>query len=116
MTTKRWYKYSSKTDQVDGSKWETQFYQNGSIRFGLLEVKSHKNADFEQETISLEKRVDRDREFTYVLNRQKLHFLHKCTLYINGFCNSEQFDSICLDYAYQLVESVVSHGKYEDNM
>ena len=33
-----------------------------------------------------------------------------------GFSNSEQFDSICLDYAYQLVESVVSHGKYVDNM
>ena len=81
-----------------------------------MEVESHKNPEFEQETISLEERVDQDREFTYVLNKQKSRFLHKSTLYINGFCNSEQFDSICLDYAYQLVESVVSHGKYEDNM
>ena len=58
-----------------------QFYQNGSIRFGLLEVESHKNAEFEQEMISLEERVDCDREFTDVLNRQKLRFLHKCMLY-----------------------------------
>ena len=93
-----------------------QFYQNGSIRFGLLKVESHKNAKFEQEMISLEERVDWDREFTYVLNNQKLRFLHKCALYLNGFCNSEQFDSIWLDYAYQLVESVAPHGKYEDNM
>ena len=81
-----------------------------------MEVESHENAEFEQETISLEERVDRDRELTYVLNRQKLRLLHKCTLYINGFCNSEQFGSICLEYAYQLNESVVSRGKYEDNM
>ena len=26
------------------------------------------------------------------------HFSHKCTLYINGFSNGEQFDSICLDH------------------
>ena len=37
-------------------------------------------------------------------------------LYINGFSKSEEFDSIRLDSAYQLVESVVTHGKYEDNM
>ena len=74
---------------------------------------SHKNAEFEQEMVSLEERVDRDREFTHVLNKQKLRFLHKSTLYINGFCKSEQFDSICLDYGYQLVKSVLSHGKYE---
>ena len=77
-----------------------------------MEVESHKNADFEQETISLEERVDRDNEFAYILNKQKLRFLHKSTLYIKGFCNSEQFNSICLDYAYQLDKSVVSHGKW----
>ena len=49
-----------------------------------------------------------------VLKKQKLRFLQKSTLYINGFCNNEQFDPICLDYAYQLVKSVVSQGKYED--
>ena len=90
------------------------------IRTGASELvfwkSSHKNAEFEQETISLEEKVDRDREFTYILSKRKLCFLHKCTLYINGFCNSEQFDSIHLDYAYQLIKSVVSHGKYEDNM
>ena len=53
-----------------------QFYQNGSIRFSVLEVESHKNAEFEQEIISLEERVDRDREFTDVLNKQKLGFLY----------------------------------------
>ena len=35
---------------------------------------------------------------------------------MKGFSNSEQFDSICLDSAYQLVESVVTQGKYEDSM
>ena len=29
---------------------------------------------------------------------------------------TEKFDQICLDYGYQLVESVVSHGKYDYNM
>ena len=43
------------------------------------------------------------------------HFFRKSTLNIDRFSNSEQFDSICLDYVYQLVESVVSHGEYEDN-
>ena len=37
-------------------------------------------------------------------------FFHKPTLYINGCHKREQFDSICLDYAYQLVEPVVSSG------
>ena len=91
------------------SEWEHQIW------FGLLEVESHKIAEFEQETISLEERVvDRDRQFTYVLKISL--FPQVYALYINGFCNSEQFDSIFLDCAYQLVESVVSHGKYEDNM
>ena len=63
--------------------------------------------------MSLEERIDRDSEFAHVLNKEKLRFLHKSTLSINGFCNSQQFDSICLDYAYQLVESVLSYGKYE---
>ena len=62
--------------------------------------------------MSLEERIDRDREFMHVLNKQKLRFLHKFVS-INGFSNSEQFDSIYLDFAYQLVESVLSHGKYE---
>ena len=73
-----------------------------------MEVEVQKNADFEQEKISLEETVDRDGEFTYVLNRQKFRFLLKCTLYINGFYNSEQFDSICLDYVYQLYQLVKS--------
>ena len=76
----------------------------------------YENSEFEQEAISLEEKVGRDWEFTYVLNKQKLRFLHNSTVYIKGFCNSEQFDSIYLAYAYQLVESVVSHGKHEDNM
>ena len=94
-------------------KQTSLIYQNGNIRFGIFQFKSHKNAKFEQEMMSLEVRIDRDREFTHVLNKQKLRFFHKSTLSINGFCNSEQFDSICLDYAYQLVDSVLSHGKYE---
>ena len=53
---------------------------------------------------------------SYSLRGRMYYFSRQPTLYINGFRNSEQFDSICLDYAYQLVESVVSHGKYEDNM
>ena len=103
---------SNKTDQIDGSKWETQFYQNGNIRFGLFQFERHKNPEFEKEMMSLEERVVRDRGL-HVLNKQKLRFLHKSTVYISGFCNSEQFDSICLDCFYQLVESVLSHGKYE---
>ena len=81
----------------------------GDIRFGLFQFESHKNAEFEQDMMSLEGRIDRDREFTHVLNKQKLRFLHKSTLSIK----IEQFDSICLDYVYQFVESVLSHGKYE---
>ena len=54
--------------------------------------------------------------FSYHLSGIIHRFFLKSTLYINGFCNSEQLDSICLDYGYQLVESVVSHGEYEDNM
>ena len=37
-------------------------------------------------------------------------------LYLNCPANSEQFDSICLYYAYQLVESVIFLGKYENNL
>ena len=75
------------------------------------------------------KRTDQYRAFTYVLKQGKTvffslynlsgrmhHFFRKSTLYIKVFSNSEQFDSICLDSAYQLVESVVTHGKYEDSM
>ena len=106
-------KYSNKTDQIHRSKWETQFYQNGNIRFGLFQFESHKNAECEQEMMSLEERIDRDREFKHVLNKQKLRFSRKSALSINGFCNSEQLDSIFLEYAYQLVKSVLSHSKYE---
>ena len=79
--------------------------------------------------IPLEVRTNRYRAFTYVLKQGKNrvlllynfpgrihHFFHKSTLYMNGFSNSDQFDSICLDYAFQLVESVITHCKYEDNM
>ena len=79
--------------------------------------------------IPLEVITDRYRAFTYVLKQAKtvffslynfpgrIHrFFHKSTLYINGFSNSDQFHSICLDYASQFVESVVTQGKYEDNM
>ena len=79
--------------------------------------------------IPLEVRTDRYRVFTYVLRQAKTvifslynfpgrihHFFCKSTLYINGFSNSDQFDSIYLDYASQLVESVITQGKYEDNM
>ena len=43
------------------------------------------------------------------------HFSHKCTLYINGFSNGEQFDSICLDHHWVNTQrSVLSPnaGKY----
>ena len=73
-------------------------YQNGNIRFGLFQFESDKNVEFEQEMMSLEERIDRDREFTHVLNKQNLRFLHRSTLSIKGFCNTEQFGSICLDY------------------
>ena len=66
------YKYSNKTNQIDESNWETQFYQNGSIRFGILEFDIHGNAEFEQEMISLEERVDQNTEFTLVLNKQRM--------------------------------------------
>ena len=81
-----------------------------------------------QEMISLEKSVDRYRKFTHGLNKQKLRsFVRTICLveyitfsaslrYINGFWNTKQFDSICLVYAYLLVESVVSNGKYKDSM
>ena len=77
----------------------------------------------------LEERTDRYGAFTYLLKQAKtvffswyifpgrIHrFFRKSTLYINCFSNSELFALIYLDHAYQLVESVVTHGKYEDNM
>ena len=45
---------TDKTDQIDESDWETQFYQNESIRFGLWEFETHGNAKFEQVMISME--------------------------------------------------------------
>ena len=38
-----------------------------------------------------------------------VHLLKKSLMKNFIFCAVEQFDSICLDYAYQLVRSVVSH-------
>ena len=78
--------------------------------------------------IQLKERIDRYRQFIYVLKQAKTvffstyslpgriyRFFPKPTLYINGYFNSEQFNSIYWGYAYKLVESVVSHRKYEDN-
>ena len=48
MKTSKQHKYSNKTDQINGGNWETQFYQNRSIRFGILEFEIHRNAEFEQ--------------------------------------------------------------------
>ena len=52
--------------------------------------------------------------FLHHLSGRAHRFLRESTLYVNVFSNSEQFDSILLVYAYKLVDSVVSHGKYED--
>ena len=58
--------------------------------------------------ISLKERVHQDREFTrfeqaktglffsYHLTGIIHRYLRKSTLYMNGFCNSEQFDSAIL--------------------
>ena len=66
MTTKKLYKCSDlyKTDQIDGINWETQFDQNGTVRFILLEFEIHENAGLNKKMISLEERVDQDWEFT----------------------------------------------------
>ena len=77
----------------------------------------------------MEVRTDQYRAFTCVLRQAKTvffslynfpgrinHFFCKSALYIKGFSNSDQFNSICLDYAPQLDESVITQGKYEDNM
>ena len=53
---------------------------------------------------------------SYYMSGRTHRFLPKYTLYITGFSNREQFDSICLGHAYKLVQIVVSHGKYEDNI
>ena len=79
MTTQKRYKYTNKTDQIDGRDWEIQFYQNGSIRLSLLEFEIHGNGKFEQKMISLEEILDQDREFTHVLNKQK------CVLFFAPF-------------------------------
>ena len=44
--------------------------------------KSTKNAEFEQELISLEERVDQDRIFTYVLRQTKMVLF--CLYYLSG--------------------------------
>ena len=112
--------------------FEKQIYHNGSINFGLLEFEIHGNAEFEQYIIwyhGSKELIEMGNLHTF-WNKQKLcssvhtyylsgrihHFLRKSTLHIDGFSKNEQFDSICLEYAQQPVESVVSHGKYEDNM
>ena len=41
-------------------------------QIGLLEYEIDGNAEFVQEIISLEERIDQDREFTHVLNNEKL--------------------------------------------
>ena len=104
-----------------------QIHLNESIRFDLLEFEIHENSEFQEKKILLEERSDQDRLFTYVLKQAKTvffssyyfsgmnRFLRKSTLYINDFSNNEQFDTIYLDYAYELVESVVSHGRYGNN-
>ena len=99
--------------------FENEICHNGKISFGAFEFEIHGNAEFEPEVISLEERADWDRCFTYVLRQAKavffpsyylcdrIHrFLCKSALYMNDCSNSEQFNSICLDYAYQFVESV----------
>ena len=73
--------------------------------------------------LRLEVRTNRYRAFTCLETRKNrvLFFVQFAwwntsifpQVYIDGFFNSH---SICLDYAYQLVESLVTHGKYEDNM
>ena len=95
----KWCKYSNKTDQIDESNWE----------------KCLKNILFEEQIYHNEK-TKTVFFSSYNLPGRIHRSFRKSTLYISGFPNSEQFDSICLDYAYQLVESVVSHCKYEDNM
>ena len=52
---------------------------------------------------------------SYYLSGRVHRFLRKSTLYINGLSNSEKFDLICLDYAYQIAKSVISHRKHKDN-
>ena len=108
--------------------FEKQIYHNGSFSFGLLEFEIHRNTEFEQYMIwSHWKNELVDIGHLPVLKQNcsfslynlpgRIHrFYRKSMLYINGFSKSEQFDSIRLDSAYQLVESVVTHGKYEDNM
>ena len=44
---------------------------------------------------------------SYYLSGKIDAFFCKSTLYINGLSNSEQFDSMCLDYVYQIVGSVI---------
>ena len=47
------------------------------MRFGIFQFESHKNADFEQKMMSLEERVDRDREFTHIALFPQVYAIHK---------------------------------------
>ena len=50
MVTEKWCKYSNKTDQIDGSNWETCLNKdhNGSFSCGILEFEIHGDTEFEQ--------------------------------------------------------------------
>ena len=91
----------------------------GSFSFDLLKIGNSPKCwvwAIYDITLSV-KKIDRYRGFTYILKQAKTvffslynlsgrihHFFCKSTLHINGFSDSDQFDSICLDYAYQLVD------------
>ena len=53
---------------------------------------------------------------SYCLSGRIHRFLRKSILHTKSFSNGDQFDSICLNYAYQPVESVVYYGNYDDNI
>ena len=99
--------------------FEKQIHCNGSFSFDLLKIWNSRKCwvwAIYDITPSV-KGTDRYRGFTYVLKQAKTvifslynlsgriyHFFRKSTLHVNGFSNSDQFESICLDYAYQLVD------------
>ena len=85
-----------------------------------FEVQGSQKCAVSPEMILLEERADRDRSFTYVLRQVKtvfftsyylcgrIHrFLSMSTLHMNGLCICKQFNSRYIDYAYQLIESVI---------
>ena len=124
-----WCKYCNKTDQIDENNWKTclnkyTFWKTNwsqrELQFWSFGIWDSRKCWFWTiyNMIPLEVITDRYRAFTYVLKQAKTvffslynllgrihYFFRKSTLYINGFSNSDQFDLICLDYTYQLVES-----------